>query len=295
MTNSIKLKDNILLSAKHNAAKILVDARYLSNNQKKPVIIFIHGFKGFKDWGYFNIMADNFADNGFVFLKLNLSHNGTTPENPSEFSDLKAFGQNNFTIELDDIDEVINYLFTEDCPLPASEMDLEKVFIMGHSRGGGVSILKAAEDSRIKGIVTWASVADFKMRWPEAALGQWKKDQTIYITNSRTKQEMPLDYQIVEDFFANEERFTISKAAENLTIPQLIVHGTNDETVEHREALMLHEMNPTSELFLIEDANHVLGGSHPYDSEILPEDAQKAFDKTLEFLKKATQPSSDHN
>lgn len=29
-------------------------------NQKRPLIVFCHGFNGFKDWGAFNLMADYF-------------------------------------------------------------------------------------------------------------------------------------------------------------------------------------------------------------------------------------------
>ncbi|UII27232.1 dienelactone hydrolase [Fulvivirga maritima] len=295
MTNSLKLKDNILIPGEHKAAKILVDVRYISNNSKKPLIIFIHGFKGFKDWGYFNILSEKFSKNEFVFAKFNLSHNGTTPENPTDFADLEAFSQNNFTIELDDIKSVIDYFHSDECEVPTSEIDLNAIYLMGHSRGGGISILKAAEDERVTGLATWASIADIKMRWPQQVLDQWKKDKVFYITNSRTKQEMPMDYQIVEDFLAHEERFTISNAAKKLNIPQLIVHGTNDETVEHRDALMLHELNPNSELFLIEDADHVLGGSHPYNGDDLPEDAQKAFLRTLEFFKAIKNSELEHN
>ncbi|MBL3656169.1 alpha/beta hydrolase family protein [Fulvivirga sediminis] len=295
MTNSLKLKDNILISGEHNAAKILVDVRYISNNSKKPLIIFIHGFKGFKDWGYFNILSEKFSKKEFIFAKFNFSHNGTTAENPTEFEDLQAFSQNNFSIEMDDIKSVIDYFHSDACEVPASEIDLNAIYLIGHSRGGGVSILKAAEDDRITALVTWASIADLKMRWPQQVLDQWKKDQVLHITNSRTNQQMPMDYQIVEDFFSHEERFTIANAARKLTIPQLIVHGTNDETVEHREALMLHEFNPQSELFLIEDADHVLGGSHPYSGDDLPQDAEKAFIKTLEFLQAIKNSELEHN
>ena len=48
-------------------------------------------------------MADRFADAGFVFVKFNLSHNGTTIEHPIDFVDLEAFGNNNFAKELDDL------------------------------------------------------------------------------------------------------------------------------------------------------------------------------------------------
>ena len=59
----------------------------------------------------FNLMADEFAKNEFIFYEINLSHNGTTPEKLTDFADLEAFGNNNFTIELADLKDSIDYLF----------------------------------------------------------------------------------------------------------------------------------------------------------------------------------------
>ena len=40
---------------------ILADIYYEPTGKPKPVIIFSHGFKGFKDWGHFNLIAKTFA------------------------------------------------------------------------------------------------------------------------------------------------------------------------------------------------------------------------------------------
>ncbi|RZK32728.1 MAG: dienelactone hydrolase, partial [Hymenobacter sp.] len=58
----------------------------------KPVIVFVHGFKGFKDWGHFPLLARFFAEQGFVFIKLNLSHNGVVVGGTGDLEDLEAFG-----------------------------------------------------------------------------------------------------------------------------------------------------------------------------------------------------------
>ena len=92
----------------HNNKSITFDLRYNEDLKKKPLIIFLHGFKGFKDWGHFNMIADYFVNQGFAFLKMNFSHNGTSPEQLIDFVDLEAFGQNNFSIELDDVLSLIH-------------------------------------------------------------------------------------------------------------------------------------------------------------------------------------------
>ena len=96
------IQKNIALNGSANR-KFLLDVFYLQNGEKKPVVIFCHGFKGFKDWGHFNLVGERFAEEGCVFVKFNFSHNGTTPEDPLNFTDLKAFGNNNFSKELEDL------------------------------------------------------------------------------------------------------------------------------------------------------------------------------------------------
>jgi predicted dienelactone hydrolase len=80
-------------------------------------------------------MAQKFAEVGFFFVKFNFSHNGTTIKKPTDFADLEAFGQNNFSKEMSDYDEVLNYFCNHD------KVDSEKIAIIGHSRGGGISKL----------------------------------------------------------------------------------------------------------------------------------------------------------
>ena len=90
---------------------ILWDAFFNADNTLKPVVIFCHGYKGFKDWGAWDSVAKIFSDKGFFFLKFNFSHNGGTIENPIDFPDLEAFAENNYSKELDDLHQN-EYIFS---------------------------------------------------------------------------------------------------------------------------------------------------------------------------------------
>src|SRR5258708_25698923 len=87
-----------------------VDIFFKENETRKPVVIYAHGFNGFKDWANFDLIADRFAREGFVLVKFNFSHNGTTPANPEQFTDLEAFGKNNYSKELFDLRAVIDWV-----------------------------------------------------------------------------------------------------------------------------------------------------------------------------------------
>ena len=76
----------------------------------------------------------------------------------------------------------------------------------------------------------------------------------------------------------------IEKSVRSLKIPHLIIHGESDPTVLIKEAEDLHKWNPNSELYIVNDADHVFGGSHPYIVEELPSDLQEVVDKTIDFI-----------
>ena len=274
---------NYPIPGKHGKP-ILTDIFFEATGLPKPVVVFAHGFKGFKDWGHFNLVAEKFATEGFVFAKFNFSHNGTTPEQPLDFADLEAFGNNNFSIELDDLGTVIDFVMAHEGLNQANETDPEKLYLTGHSRGGGIVILKAAEDSRVRKIVTWAAVNDFE-KWTMEQLDYWKETGAMYIENSRTKQSMPLYYQLYEDYMANKNRLHIPTAVKKLSIPFMLAHGTNDEAVPYESAIQIHEWNTDTRLLTIEGGNHVFGASHPYMDNQLPHDAAKVIEETIKFLK----------
>ena len=273
------------LRSPHHDKPIAYDLRYLPDGSRKPVIIFVHGFKGFKDWGYFNLLADAFAQAGFVYLKLNLSHNGTTPEHPTDFADLEAFGQNNFTKEMDDLGLLIDHVYSPEFAMDDREVDPGRLFLIGHSRGGSLVILKGYEDERVKGVVTLAAVSDLAQRWSDEQLAKWKEERVTYVANSRTGQNMPMDYQLVEDFNLHRERFDVPRALKNLGKPLLAFHGSEDETVPVQAAHDIKKWNATAEIEIIEGANHVFGGKHPYEASELPTAMRRVLTRTTKFLK----------
>ncbi|MFN8237728.1 MAG: alpha/beta hydrolase [Chitinophagales bacterium] len=261
---------------------ITLDISYTQNGKIKPILIFCHGFKGFKDWGHFDLIAKTFAQNDFVYVKFNFSYNGTTTEHLTDFADLEAFGNNNFSIELDDLGIVIDYM---EMNASLFEGNHHQIYLMGHSRGGGIAILKAYEDKRIQKLVTWASVKDAADFFSTQNIGLWKENGQVFTFNARTQQNMPLNYQLYENYQANKECLDIPKAAANLHIPWLIIHGSNDTSVPFAVGQQLLQWNPTSTWILIENADHTFGGKHPWDALDLPADSQKAVQKTIEFLK----------
>ncbi|TPG71928.1 alpha/beta hydrolase family protein [Hymenobacter nivis] len=275
-----------ILTGLRHGRPFAADATYRADGRAKPVVVFVHGFKGFKDWGHFPQLADFFAEQGFVFVKLNLSHNGVVVGGTGDLEDLDAFGRNNFSIELDDLGQLLDALHAPGAtPLPAAELDLGRLALVGHSRGGALVLLKAAEDARVRAVATWAAIADIDQRWGPEVLAEWARAGHLLVPNSRTGQPLPMYYQIVEDYEANRARLDIlANVAHNLPQPLLIVHGDADETVPLEAAHALHAAKPGAEVLVVPGATHMFGGAHPWPTAGLPEPAGLVAARTADFF-----------
>lgn len=277
------IESNFILERKDNKP-LVIDVLFNKEKENQPIVIFCHGYKGFKDWGAWNLMAKQITNAGFCFIKFNFSHNGGTAQEPIDFPDLEAFGNNNYTKELDDLGDIIDWgvkYFKENTFINTS-----KIYLIGHSRGGGICILKTAEDSRIKKLITLASVCDFEKRTATIGnLEQWEKEGVKYVTNGRTKQQMPHYYQFYQDFIQNKDRLNIKAACKKLAVPHLIIHGQEDTSIKLTEAENIHKWNSTGKLWIIKNANHVFNTKHPWEFDILSKELSEATSKIIHFIK----------
>ncbi len=265
---------------------ISLDISFLKGNKNMPVVVYAHGFNGFKDWGNFDLNAKQFETRGFVFVKFNFSHNGTSPSSPEEFVDLEAFGNNNYSKQLEDLEQVINWV-CDTQNIYHAHVNPNLVFLIGHSMGAGIAILHAAKDKRIKKLISWAGISECKTpwgSWPADKMQEWKEAGVQYYLNGRTKQQMPLYYQLNEDYMQNEQRLNIENAIKEIDIPILICHGTLDNAVPVEKAFELKRWQPAAKLFTVE-SDHVFGRSHPWNDDKLPPAMEAVVEESLRFLK----------
>lgn len=237
---------------------------HLAGNEKLPIIIYMHGFNGFKDWGNGTGMGQWFNEKKLHFLKFNCSHNGTTPEHPLDFVDLEAFGNNNFTKQLYDLNTVIDWLFIPEHTF-STFIDFNQIILIGHSMGGGVCLLQASQDTRVNQLITWASIGAATTpwgRWSEEKIMDWQKEGVAFYYNSRTEQNLPLYYQLKQDYEKHKEQLNIPNAARKIKIPWLICYAKDDQAVPINIAHELHALQPNSELY-IGNGGHTFGRTHP--------------------------------
>ncbi|PST84484.1 alpha/beta hydrolase [Pedobacter yulinensis] len=253
------------------------DLTFEEKNVQQPIVLFIHGFKGFKDWGTHNQVARQFAAGGYRYVKFNFSHNGVTPENQAEVTDLETFASNTISKEMFDLKKVIDFI------LESYSKD-NSLYLLGHSRGGGLAILQAATDTRVKKLITLSAIDNFKSLWTKEQEAIWTKTGRIHVTNARTGEDMPVDKTLLDDLDENPEVFDIPAAARKINVPWLIVHGDDDVNVPFAVAQRLADAQPNSRLLKIEKANHVYAATHPHTSDALPAQLVKVVERSLAFL-----------
>lgn len=168
----------------------------------KRLIIFVHGFMGFKDWGAWHLVQAYFVSHGFAFAKFNLTHNGGTSSQGIDFPDPASFAQNTYTYEVADISFFRTYITTR--------IQAESTFLIGHSRGGGDVILHAKQTQTDK-IALWASISDIGSRFPTGSeLEQWKSNGIRTVLNGRTQQQLPQHYSLYQDFIETLSPYPLS-------------------------------------------------------------------------------------
>src|SRR5690554_21169 len=271
----MKLTNQIFKGA--NGRESLIDFQEPNDYEYENLVVFIHGYKGYKDWGAWNLVQSYFVRNGMAFCKFNMSHNGGTTDEPIDFPDLEAFSLNRYSYELADVKHVLDWLSEK------VELTNKRVHLIGHSRGGGIAIL-AANDVRVSSVITWASICDIACRFPEVeTLNNWKERGLYTVKNERTKQDMPHKFVLYEDWVQNKEALNIEAKAKKIKIPTLHLHGDKDDSVSITESEALSSWT-NGKLIIINGANHTFDTYHPYEEKEMPHKLHETCVLSLQFI-----------
>jgi pimeloyl-ACP methyl ester carboxylesterase len=261
------------------------DARFPDTPAGKlPTVVVCHGFKGFKDWGFFPHLGERLAGAGFLSLCFNFSGSGIGPD-LQNFTELDRFAADTISQQIDDLGCVLDAI--ESGRVVGGRADLRRLGLLGHSRGAATAILRAHEDPRLRSVVTWAPVSSI-LRWSDRELAQWRAQGYLEFLNTRTGQQMRVNYTAIEDWLANRDRFDLRRAVAELACPLLIVHGEEDLSVRVEEGRELHEAaapRGKCELVVLPHTGHTFGVEHPWKG---PTPAlERAIDRSIVWLEQS--------
>jgi len=247
-----------------------------------PVVVVCHGFKGFKDWGFHPWLGERLAEAGLAAVHFDFSRNGVK-EAGGDIEDLDAFRRNTLSTERDDLDSVLDAVLSGELD---PSLDPARLGLLGHSRGGGIALLGAAERTEVRALATWAAVSHFDRIHDGPTLDEWRRSGIYEVVNSRTGQRLPMGVDFLEDVLRNLPRLDLLAAAARVAASWLLVHGLADETVPIDEArALLRASGGRASLLVLDGAGHTFGAVHPFAGPT-PHLAE-AFEATLGHLQGA--------
>lgn len=239
----------------------------------RALVVIVHGFKGFKDWGFFPWVAERLLQHQFAVCRFNMSRSGIG-DDPESFERLDLFEHDTYSIELADLRAVVRHVHPRLPDLP--------IFLLGHSRGGGLALLGAQDVPDLRGVAVWAPIAHCH-RWDEATVRDWRKHGFQEIMNARTKQWMRVSTDVLDDVEANRERLDILAATSRLRVPLLVIHGRRDESVPFDEGREIASRAEDGSLLAMNRAGHTFNAIHPLVT--VPFELLVAAEATAHFFK----------
>lgn len=219
----------------------------------RALVVVVHGFKGFKDWGFFPWLAQRLVTHRLAVCRFNMSRSGIG-EDPESFDRLDLFERDTYSIELADLRAAVSHAQQRFPGLPT--------ILLGHSRGGGIALLGAEDVPDLHAVVAWSPIARCD-NWDAATHRDWQERGVTEVMNQRTKQVMRISRDVLDDYEANRERLDIVRAAVQLRVPLLVVHGARDESVPLDAGRLLADRAEDSSLLVIERAGHTFNAIHP--------------------------------
>lgn len=245
----------------------------------KGVFIICHGFKGYKDYGLFPLLAYHAAAQGLIAHRFNFSHSGMT-NHIEHFEHPDLFQQDTWSRQLYDLEAVIDHIRTG--RLPGRHLP---IILFGHSRGGVTAVLTGAViDQPVQGIISAAAPhsANYLSEYEKELM---RKQGYLESPSSRTGQMLRIGRQWLDEMEADPDRYNPVLAMGKIDCPILIIHGQDDSTVPVESARILHEAaGEKSQQKIINNASHTFNAPNPLPLDVQPPpQTRELIDTTLAF------------
>ena len=256
-------------------------------NQKsnsKPLVLLIHGFRAFKDWGFFPYFAEKIAEFGFFASTVDFSLNTLIDKEKCLF-DMERFSKNTVTQQITEAKLFLSMLQNENfVGEKFARYWSGDVYLIGHSLGGALAIMTADGLPSVKKLATICSIFDFDI-YTERQKEEWKKNGFKEFTDTTTNQKIRLDVNFLLDRLTYSGEKSLTSVVSRLKIPYYILHTEADATVSPKAATILANAvldKSFLKMEIVKSANHLLNSSHPF-SETNPV-LEKIISDILDFF-----------
>ncbi|MDY7030336.1 MAG: alpha/beta hydrolase [Thermodesulfobacteriota bacterium] len=232
----IKERTSILVDGIRIVGEVYLPDR--SSEKIYPAVCLCHGVparvKDPTDRGY-QLLAENFCEEGFAVLIFNFRGAGESEGN----FDILGWTR--------DLNAMLDFFSN----FPG--VDKSRISLMGFSGGAAVCVYVTAHESKISSLVTCACPSEFSLiAQPERV--------NLFIEQARTVGIIrDTDYPpSLEEWLNGFEEVSPIRWIDRISPrPMLIIHGTNDDTIDVSHAWRLYEKaNEPKEISIIEGAEH---------------------------------------
>lgn len=227
-----------------------------SGNASIPVVVLCHGFATTKESETYLRLEKALNEVGLATFRFDFFGHG---ESDGKFEDITI------SEAIDDAVHAVSFM---------KEQGFKRIGLFGSSFGGMAALLAASKTKSLFALVLKSPVSDSlgKIAAAEgnASPEQWRKQGFIY-NESRRMGKQKLNYSFYED----SEKISGFEAAKEITVPTLIVHGSEDDVVPVEQSRKTASLIPGCRLEEIE------GASHKYSN---PGEFEKMLSLVSEFL-----------
>ncbi|MGE4633674.1 MAG: alpha/beta fold hydrolase [Planctomycetota bacterium] len=272
MSEGVGTREHEVMVRDDRKVRISIDSPGAHSSQAKD-ILFIPGFKGFKDWGGWPWFCGELALAGHRVVRMNPSMCGVGASLDT-FDEPQRFARQTLGHDVEDIEAVLG----------DDALGLDGPILLGHSRGGLVAAISAREYPAIAGVITMGTPGDL-LRLTEDEIEMWRATGRREIVNARTGEVLHQDVEVLEDYLMRQEFYSAPSALAQSNLPVLAIHGGGDEAVDPSSAgTLLAEVDPDlGRKVIIEGAGHTFGLAHPFAGP--HPHARKAVEVIVDWLR----------
>ncbi len=250
------------------------------------VVLIVHGFLGYKDYGMFPPLARAMAHAGYIAHRFNLSHSGMTNAIDS-FERLDLFERDTWRKQVHDVCTVVDAI--DRAELAGQNLPYA---LFGHSRGGDTCLLAAAETfdqgkPRPPNAVITAAAPSALCRMDEPTRQAVLAQGFIETKSNRTGQTLRIGKAWLQEQIDDPPWHDLCARIRWIACPLLILHGQSDPTVPVQDARDLADAaqsrtsEQTTEVCVVPDASHVFNTPNPMPRDQTP---PKAFARLTDAI-----------